>query len=54
MTTSKTEPTTPGKPKESGSRQQKHPDQGTQSGSRELDQQSEGTPAVPAKPPGPK
>jgi hypothetical protein len=37
--TSATEPTadSPGRPKDSGSRQQHHPDQNLQSGSRQLD-----------------
>lgn len=34
------EPSTPGKPKSSGSRQQKHQDQGTQTGSDKLDRDS--------------
>lgn len=47
---------TPGRPKDSGSRQQKHPDQGSQSGAGGLDEQaSEGRGCpVPAKPPGAK
>jgi hypothetical protein len=45
-----------GRPKESGSRQQTHPDQGSQSGSHEIDERaSHGrTPAVPARPAGAK
>jgi hypothetical protein len=47
---------TPGRPKESGSRQQKHPDQGSESGAGGLDKRASdgrGRP-VPAKPPGAK
>lgn len=43
--------TTPGRPKESGSRQQTYPDQGAQTGSPELDEEMtrRGAPALPTK-----
>jgi hypothetical protein len=46
-------PTTPGRPKDSGSRQQTHQDQASQSGSPALDEKTTRratTPAVPTKP----
>jgi hypothetical protein len=48
---------TPGKPKDSGSRQQTQPDQGSQTGSPELDEsitRRGGARPVPTKPPGAK
>lgn len=50
-------PTTPGKPRDSGSRQQTHKDQGTQTGSPELDREASrrsDIPPVPTVPPGAK
>lgn len=49
-------PTTPGRPKDASSRQQKHEDQALQSGHAELDRKSgqSGTSEIPTKPPGPK
>lgn len=48
--------TTPGRPKESASRQQTHPEQGSQSGSHELDSRAahRRMPLAPLKPPGEK
>lgn len=48
--------TSPGRPKESGSRQQAHPDQGSQSGSHELDSRAalKHAPPVPNRPRGAK
>lgn len=49
-------PDTPGKPKDSGSRQQSHPGQSTQTGSTEADREHtrHGGAGGGAKPPGPK
>jgi hypothetical protein len=49
-------PDTPGKPKDSGSRQQSHPGQSTQTGSTTADQEHtrRGGAGAGAKPPGPK
>jgi hypothetical protein len=49
-------PTTPGRPDEASSRQQKHPNQSAHTGSKSLDKESakKSGSAVPEKPPGAK
>jgi hypothetical protein len=54
--TQEPKPDTPAKPKDSGSRQQSHPGQSTQTGSTEADRENtrRGGAGNGAKPPGPK